>query len=215
MTGLTCSEPEAIQPNVRDTRYHTAKLDRVLKPDYSASKRVLVPYRGSLKVSRRQLSENMSLGCGTILGVKQPSFENRFRGVLSCVTCGIPSAPGVVRAVRSFRHSLRTTTEKRKRRFGPRLPRAVHVFINRSGHTLSGRMRRNLFRRIFRSDRRKVQRTAKHIFKLKRRNLGATSPVCSRACFSQAGRHLSLEGVKAASSLSFVSGERCAVRPLR
>lgn len=80
----TCSELRS-HATVRDTRYHTAILDRVLKLDYSASKRVLVPYRGSLEISSRQLSENISLGCGTILGVKQPSFENRFRGcVILC-----------------------------------------------------------------------------------------------------------------------------------
>ena len=45
--------------------------------------------RESLERSRRQLSKHVSFGIGIVLGAEDPSFENRFRGMLSCVTYGV------------------------------------------------------------------------------------------------------------------------------
>ena len=42
---------------------------------------VSVPKRSALETSRREFSENVSFGIGTLLVVEQPNLENRPRGV--------------------------------------------------------------------------------------------------------------------------------------
>ena len=43
---------------------------------------VSVPKRSALETSRRELSEDVSFGIGTLLGVEQSSLKNRPRGVI-------------------------------------------------------------------------------------------------------------------------------------
>ena len=43
---------------------------------------VSVPKKSALETSRRELSEDVSFGIGTLLGVEQSSLKNRPRGVI-------------------------------------------------------------------------------------------------------------------------------------
>ena len=62
------------------TVYHTT-LGRFSMIDISTAVGILsVPKRKALGTSRRELSERVSFGIGTLLVVEQSGFENRTRG---------------------------------------------------------------------------------------------------------------------------------------
>ena len=63
------------------SHYHTP-LGRLSRLEASTGGIVSVPKKSALKTSRRELSEDVSFGIGTLLGVEQSSLKNRPREVI-------------------------------------------------------------------------------------------------------------------------------------